>query len=133
VFRSTCKSKRAISFQITLCPKIVTSLAVWAVGIIPEIPRLPKNYQEYRNVFSIQKAKLLSKHWSYDLAIQIKEDKTSLLGPIYSFLVLELQILQEFLEENTKTGIIHLSKSLYSVLVLFVKKKDGMLCLCIDY
>ena len=43
-----------------------------------------------------------------------QEDKTSLLGPIYSFLVLELQILQEFLEENTKTGIIHLSKDLAS-------------------
>ena len=68
-FRSTCKSKRAISFQITLHPKIVTGLAAWAVEIVPEIPRLPKDYQEYRDVFNTQKAKLLSKHRPYDPAI----------------------------------------------------------------
>jgi len=62
VFRSTYKSKEAISFQITLCPKIVTGLATWAIGIIPEIPRLPKDYQEYRDIFSMQKTKLLPKH-----------------------------------------------------------------------
>jgi len=68
-FRSTCKSKGAISFQITLHPKIVTGLAAWAVEIVPEIPGLPKDYQEYRDVFNTQKAKLLSKHRPYDPAI----------------------------------------------------------------
>ena len=52
MFRSIYKSKGAISFQITPHPKVVTGLAVQAVGIIPEIPGLPKDYQEYRDVFS---------------------------------------------------------------------------------
>jgi len=99
----------------------------------PEIPGLSKEYQEYRNVFSIQKAKLLPEHRPYDLAIQIKEDKIPLLGLIYSLSALELKTLQEFLEENIKIGIIRLSKSPCGAPVLFVKKKDGTLCLCVDY
>jgi len=59
----------------------------------PKIPGLPKEYQEYRNVFSTQKAKLLSEHQPYDLAIQIKEDKIPPLGFIYSLSVLELKTL----------------------------------------
>jgi len=46
---------------------------------------------------------------------------------------LELQTLQEFLEENTKARIIRLSKAPCGAPVLFVKKKDGSLQLCIDY
>ena len=41
--------------------------------------------------------------------------------------------MQEFLEENTKTGIIRPSKFSCSALVLFVKKKDGTLRLYVDY
>jgi len=132
-FMSTCKSKGAISFQITSLPTVVTSLAIQTGEADPEIPELSKEYQEYRDIFSIQKAKLLPEHRPYDLAIQIEKDKISSLGPIYSLSALELKTLQEFLEENTKTGIIHPSKSPCDAPVLFVKKKDRTLCLCIDY
>jgi len=59
-FRSACKSKGAISFQITPYPKVVTGLAAWAVEIVPEIPGLSKDY--YGDVFSTQKTKLLPEH-----------------------------------------------------------------------
>ena len=99
----------------------------------PEVSGLPKDYQEYKDVFSMQKAKSLPRHQPYDLAIQIKPNKIPPLGPIYLLSTLELQTLQEFLEENTKTSIICPSKSPYGAPVLFVKKKDGILHLCIDY
>jgi len=130
---STCKSKGAISFQITFLPTVVTSLAVQTREADLEIPELPKEYQEYRDIFSTQKAKLLPEHRPYDLAIQIEEDKIPFLDPIYSLSALELKTLQEFLEENTKTDIIHPSKSPCGTPVLFVKKKDRTLHLCIDY
>ena len=130
---STCKSKGAISFQITSLPTIVTSLAVQIGEADLQIPGLPKKYQEYRDVFSTQKTKLLPEHRPYDLAIQIKENKISPLGPIYSLSALELKTLQEFLEENIKMGIICPSKSPCGALVLFVKKKDRILRLYIDY
>jgi len=62
IFMSTCKSKGAISFQITSLPTVVTSLATQTRETDPEIPGLPKEYQEYRDVFSTQKAQLLPEH-----------------------------------------------------------------------
>jgi len=132
-FKNTCKFKGAVSFQITSLPIVVTSLTAQTRKVIPEISGLPKNYQEYRDVFSMQKAKLLLEHQPYNLAIQIEVNKIPLLSPIYSLSVLELKTLQEFLEKNTKTGIIHPSKSSCGTPVLFVKKKDRTLYLCIDY
>src|SRR5258705_3411444 len=41
--------------------------------------------------------------------------------------------LHEFLEEHTQYGFICPTKSLWGSLVLFVKKKDGSLCLCVDF
>jgi len=46
---------------------------------------------------------------------------------------MELQTLCEFIEENTKTGIIRPSNSPCGSPVLFIKKKDGSLWLCVDY
>jgi len=66
-------------------------------------------------------------HQSYNLSIQIKEGLISPLGPIYSLSAMELQTLQEFIEENTKTGIIRLFNSSCGSLVLFVRKKDRSL------
>ncbi len=53
--------------------------------------------------------------------------------PIYSLSPPELAALQEFLEEHTWNSFIHPTKSLWGALVLFVKKKDGSLCLCVNF
>jgi len=119
--------------QSASLPTVITGLAAQIGEAILEILGLPKDYEKYADVFSTQKAKILPEHRPYNLAIQIEGDKTPPLGPIYSLSALELETLQEFLEENTKTGIICPFKSPYSAPVLFVKKKDGILRLCIDY
>src|SRR5258708_7918780 len=54
-------------------------------------------------------------------------------GPIYSLSPLELTALREFLEENIRNGFICPSKSPWGSPVLFVKKKDGSLHLCVDF
>jgi len=132
-FLCACKSDGTTSFQVTPCSMIAAGYAAQIGEMVPEVPGLPKDYQEYKDVFSAQKAKSLPRHRPYDLAIQIEPDRTPPLGPIYLLSTLELQTLQEFLEENTKTGIICPSKSSCGAPVLFVKKKDGTLRLCIDY
>ena len=132
-FKIACKTKGAISFQIASLPTVITSLTAQIGEATSEIPGLPKDYEEYADVFSTQKAKILLEHRPYDLAIQIEGNKIPPLGPIYSLSALELETLQEFLEENIKTGIIRLSKSPCGAPVLFVKKKDETLCLCVDY
>jgi len=133
VFVRACKSDRAIGFQINSCPTVTTGFAMHTVDPSLEVPGLPEEYREYRDVFSAQRAKSLPEHQLHDLTIQIENDKAPPLGPIYSLSTLELQTLQEFLEENTKAGIIHPSKAPCGAPVLFVKKKDRSLRLCVDY
>jgi len=98
-----------------------------------DLSNIPKDYWQFADVFCKQKAKSLPSHRPYDLAIQIEEGANPPLGPIYSLSAIELQTLWTFLEENTKTGIIRPSNSPCGALVLFVKKKDGTLRLCVDY
>ena len=78
-------------------------------------------------------ANTLVPHQLYDLKINLEEGAKPFHGPIYSLSPLELTALREFLEENVRNSFIHPSKSPWGSPVLFVKKKDGSLCLCINF
>src|SRR5258705_13394430 len=76
---------------------------------------------------------MLAPHWPYNLQISLEEGAKPFHGLIYSLSPPELTALQEFLEEHTWNGFICPTKSPWGSLVLFVKKKDGSLHLCIDF
>src|SRR5260370_29210403 len=97
------------------------------------LSRVPQEYHKFRNVFSGEKANMLAPHWPYDLKINLEEGVKLFHGLIYSLLPLELTALREFLEENIRNGFIRPSKSRRGSLVLFIKKKEGSLHLCIDF
>src|SRR5258708_29229394 len=90
-------------------------------------------YLEFCDVFSGDKANVLAPHRPYDLKINLEEGAKLFHGPIYSLSPPELSALREFLEENVKNSFICPSKSPWGSPVLFVKKKDGSLCLCVDF
>src|SRR5258708_3002646 len=94
--------------------------------------RIPVEYHKFHEVFSGTKADTLPPHRPYDLQISLEEGAKPFHGPIYSLSPPELTALQEFLEEHTWNGFIRPTKSPWGALVLFVKKKDGSLCLCVD-
>ena len=52
---------------------------------------------------------------------------------LYTLLASEQETLKEFIEKNLNMGFIQPIFSLHGALVLFVKKKDGSLCLCINF
>ena len=52
---------------------------------------------------------------------------------MYSLSQSELDTLHTFIEEHVNIGFIRPSKSPHGALVLFIKKKDGSLWLCVDY
>ena len=99
----------------------------------PNLSNVPSEYHKFANVFSKTKAETLPPHRSYDLKINLEEGVQPPVGPIYSLSASEQEALKNFIEENLNTGFIRPTSSLYSVLVLFVKKKDGSLRLCVDF
>src|SRR6266511_798177 len=84
-------------------------------------------------VFSQAKADTLPAHHPYDLKIDLEEGAEPPLGRMYSLSQTEAQALHEFLDENLCIGFICPSKSAHGVPILFVKKKDGSLRLCVDF
>src|SRR5260221_10674974 len=89
---------------------------------------IPVEYHEFHEVFSGTKADTPTLRPPNSL----EEGAKPFHRPIYSLSPPELTALQEFLEEHTQNGFIHPTKSLWGSPVLFIKKKDGSLHLCIN-
>ena len=94
---------------------------------------LPLEYQEYQHLFDKAKALMLPKHQPHDHEIPLAKGSMPPYGPIYSLSELELRSLREYLDENLSSGFIRPSSSPAGAPILFVKKKDGSLRLCVDY
>src|SRR5260221_3957035 len=123
-----CKDPGTSTFVIS-----TTDLNPSQVAATEILDSIPAEYHEFRDVFSGEKAGTLAPHRPYDLQINVKEGVKPIHGPIYSLSPPALAALQEFLEEHTRSRFIHPSKSPWGSPVLFVKKKDGSICLCIDF
>ncbi len=54
-------------------------------------------------------------------------------GHIYSLSPEEVETLKTYIETYWKTGFIRLSKSPAGAPIIFDRKHDGRLCLCVDY
>ena len=54
-------------------------------------------------------------------------------SPIYSLTPIEKEALQKYLAENLPKGFIHTSTSSAASPILFVKKPNSSLCLCVNY
>jgi len=94
---------------------------------------IPEEYHEYTDVFSKSKAETLAPHHPYDLRIDLEKDSHPLVGTIYSLSKFEQETLKEFIDENLTNGFIRSMSSPHGAPVLFVKKKDGSLWLCVDF
>jgi hypothetical protein len=78
-------------------------------------------------------ADTLLPHRDCNLKINIDKGVKISAGPIYPLSKFELKTLREFIDENLKTGFIRPSNSPFGAPVLFIKKKDGSLRLCVDF
>jgi hypothetical protein len=99
----------------------------------PDLSDIPKQYREFADVFSKSKAEKLAPHWSYNLKIELEDGAQPPPGHMYSLSPSELQTLREFLDEHLALSFICPTSSPHGALVLFVKKKDGSLQLCVDF
>jgi len=94
---------------------------------------IPVEYHEFLPLFSEGLAKNIPPHWPYDHKIPLQEGFTPPFGPLYLMSRTESQTLTEWLEENLSKGFIRASSSPAASPILFVKKTDGSLRLCVDY
>ena len=99
----------------------------------PDLFNVPSEYHEFADVFNKTKAEVLASHCPYDLKINLKESVQPLVGPIYSLSASEQETLKKFIEENLNIGFIQPTSFPHSALVLFVKKKDSLLCFYVDF
>ena len=132
VFLCTLKLLGSYNFELCLYSlDIQDNSAKFAEA--PDLSNVSSESHEFADIFSKTKAEVLASHYSYDLKINLEEGAQSLVGPIYSLSASEQEALKKFIEENLNTSFIQSTSSLYSILVLFVKKKDSLLHLCVDF
>jgi len=98
-----------------------------------DLSAIPKEYHKYADVFSKSKAETLAPHHPYDLRIDLEKDSHPPVGTIYSLSKFEQEALKEFIDENLTNGFICLTSSSHRAPVLFIKKKDSSLRLCVDF
>ena len=95
---------------------------------------VPAEYSDYNNVFSAENAaELLENTGINEHAIELEEGKQPPFGPIYSLGPVELETLKTYIETNLANGFIRPSKSPAGALILFDRKSDKSLRLCMDY
>jgi len=99
----------------------------------PKIEEIPHQYQDLAIVFSKKEADKLPPHRLTDCKIVLEKDATLHYGPIYPLTEEESQVLKDYIKENLEKGFIRPSESPAGYPVLFQKKKDGSLRLCVDY
>jgi hypothetical protein len=94
---------------------------------------IPPKYEKYSSVFSKVEADRLPPYRPYDHAINLQPQAQPPFGPIYNLSKVELETLHDFIKENLAKGFIERSESPAGAPVLFVKKKDNSLRMCVDY
>ena len=113
-----------------------TTFAIYTIPTSEQIQassQLPVQYKEYEDVFEKKNADILPQHRPYDCGIDLQEGTQPPFGPIYSLSQNELAALREYIDENLAKNFIRHSKSPAGAPILFVKKKDGSLQMCVDY
>ena len=120
--------------SLNLAPRIHLDKATQIAFLLNKEVKIPDEYSDFTDVFSKEKALvLLERNELNEHAIDLEDGKQPPYGPIYSLGPVELETLKTYIETHLKTGFIRPSKSPAGAPILFDKKPDGSLRLCVDY
>ena len=93
--------------------------------------QIPSKYEEFTKIFSKKKANKLPMHSAHNHSIKLEGSRDLPFRSLYNLSGNELKVLWDYLVDNLAKGFIQASTSLLEAPILFVKKKDGILQLCI--
>ena len=132
LFLSFLSPKEEVNAGSTVSQKLAESHKQdWGKRTFEEI--VPKQYHEFKGIFSKESFDQLPPRKPWDHAIELKPGSDPHRCKIYPLSPNEQVELDAFLEENLKSGRIQASKSPMASPVFFIKKKDGSLRLVQDY
>ncbi|KAK3506575.1 hypothetical protein QTP70_009901 [Hemibagrus guttatus] len=94
---------------------------------------IPSCYRDLQEVFSKAKATQLPPHCPWDCAIDLLLNAIPPKSKVYPLSHPETQAMEDYIEEALSSGFIRPSTSPAAAGFFFMEKKDGGLCLCIDY
>ena len=99
-----------------------------------ESPHLKSLLEKYEGIFATKEFPDLAPHRpGIDLNLELIDGKAPPFGPIYSLSKEEETVLRDYIDKALESGIISKSTSPAGSPVMFVKKPDGSLRLCVDY
>ena len=75
----------------------------------------------------------MASYYLYNLQIKLEDRAKLLIGTLHLLSIMEQEVLKNFISENLNTGFIHPIFSPYRMPILFVKKKDNSLYLCVNF
>ena len=95
---------------------------------------VPTEYSDCSNVFLTENAAELLKNTGInDHPIKLEENNQPPFGSIYNLGLMELETLKTYIKTNLINNFINSSKSPTRAPILFDKKSDKSLRLCVDY
>ena len=103
------------------------------VYILPQIQKPQSVLSEFSDVFPPQLPNHLPPRRDVDHRIELTQTSPPTLRSVYRMSPAELDELKKQLDELVASGFIRPSKSPFGAPVLFVKKKDGSMRMCVDY
>jgi hypothetical protein len=94
---------------------------------------IPQEFMDYSDVFQKSSADKLPEPSKWNYTIPLEQGTAPPFEPIYSLSEVDPKALDAYLKENLEKGFIRPSQSPAGAPILFVKKSDGSLRLCVDY
>ncbi len=94
---------------------------------------ISSQYFAFQNIFSEIKAHKLFEHDFHDHVIKTLSNRDFFFDSIYNLSATKLKILKDYIDEYMKKNFIIEFVSSAKALILFVKKTNDKLCLCVNY
>ena len=133
-FMHASKQNGSQCFSLHLSDPLLSAKSTTLSDKTPNLSEIPEEYHDYADVFSESEASKLAPHRPYDLKIDLEDGASPPpVSAMYSLSPFEQETLKNFVEENLTKGFIRATSSPHGAPVLFVRKPDGKLRLCVDY
>ncbi len=94
---------------------------------------ISSQYVAFQDIFFEMKTHKLSKHDFHNHVIEILSNRDSFFDSIYNLSITELKILKDYINEYMKKNFIIKFVSFTKAFILFVKKTNDKLRLCVNY